>query len=201
MSNMTIKKSTRKQYKKLLSQFKKWAYNRGETLLDLRQDQVNEYELYLINVQNLSPSTVNNHRQAINKFYKAHGIDIRLSLKSNGGRWRMIDTISKDEAEHLISLVSNFYQPILREIYYNLVSPGEAVKKFPSPRASHVSLATVNRKIAIAADKAGISKRVRAKMLQQAGIVHAIEAGKSRDWIFQQANIKPSTLARYLTNT
>lgn len=191
-----MQESTRQQYKKLLAQLKRWAG--GRPLKSLTPEDIGQYELYLSADRQFAPETVNTHRAAINKFYAGHGLGIRLPLKSTGGRWRIIETIPPCEAERIIAALPAFYAPVARRIYQDLIPPHRAVVEFPSPHGDHITLQSLNSRLAAACQSAAVEKQVRAKMLHQSGIAHALAAGKEPEWIMAQAGIKPSTLARYV---
>lgn len=194
-----MKPSTRAQYKKLLSQLKRWSITRHNQpdLTRLTADQITEYELYLIQDRRLAISSVNQHRLAINKFYAGHGLPIRLQTKSARTKSKLIETVAEAEAAAIIAAATDFYRPVLETIYHDLAPPGQAVPRFPTPRG-HISLQAVNNHLAKIVADLGLTKRCRAKMLHQSGIVHALKKGQPWRDVAAKAGLKASTIQRYL---
>jgi len=194
-----MEKSTRNQYKKLLSQLKRWAWKTlGQLDLSrLSQSEIEKYESYLISEQELSSRSVNNHRQAINLFYKKKGLSVRLTLRSVSVHSTVIDTINRQQVQAIIQTIPEFYRPVLNLIYADLVPPGQAIKHFPSPHGSYISLQAVNNQIAIATQRCGIDKHVRAKIVHQSGIIHRLE-DEGVPVVAEMTGLRPNTIARYL---
>jgi site-specific recombinase XerD len=197
-----MKQSTRNQYRKLLSQLKRWSISElnQSDIAKLTQGNIDDYEIYLIDDRQLSPRSINNHRQAINRYYTSLGVDIRLSLRSISVGKKVVETISQDLAELIIEKSPRFFQPILEKIYFDLVPPGQVIKCFPSPRGKHISLQAVNNQIAAITDGLGITKRVRASTLRQSGIVHQLEQ-YGPAVVMGKTGLSPLTIERYLRCT
>lgn len=192
---MKLKNTTRRQYIKLLAQLKRWSIEVYgiNSLTDLTQEIINEYEQFLIIEKRLTIFSVNNHRQAINKFYRNHNIEIRLSLQS--GRIIHPEILTISQVEDIIDFVSDYYKNPIKDIYHNHTKPQLACNKTLTPYGS-MRMQTLNNKISVAVTALGYNKRCRAMMIHQSGIVHALQEGKNWRKVMEQAGLSEITMKK-----
>jgi len=193
-----MKINSRNQYIKLLKQLKRWSINQLGVIdiKNLSQNDIDNYELYLITNRQLSISSINNHRQAINKFYTDHNLPIQLSLKSIG-KLKLIDTVSESQAINIIDNLPKFYKSVTFAVYHNHIQPSIIIPTIKTQRG-HLTTQVLNRNIAKVVSKLGINKRCRIKMIHQSGIIHDLQKGGDWQWIGEQAQLTDGTMKRYI---